>query len=237
LVQVRRIEVSCFQKLGPIENTQFGSRRGDEAIMSELLKRSVYVNRRDAHGVAKDCLGDWQVDSVVLDKPDKSQADDKLAKDVGHPGVGFSSADIGDPFPKYGSVDQRRPPKGSCYTRVLFANGANGIMPDQSQLTWRDGGKGAVHHTEMHSMQIWNVACNKEANDLPLTLTGVFVCTHEAFQDGEAIRRPIALQDNILVCPKVSLVNREASQSRLIVIPNFGDALKFSDDQFRRRDR
>ena len=111
-MEVGDVELSGRLQARPILNDDAPAfRRCDEPVAPQLLQRSVYMNRREAGGVAELGLRDRQLVSLPVHQADGLEAHIDFTKDVRNPGVSIAAADIDHPLPKHGRIDERLAPE------------------------------------------------------------------------------------------------------------------------------
>lgn len=70
------------------------------------------------------CLSDGKVRYVILNAPDRAQANNQVAQNVSHAGIALTSSHIGDPLPVNRGNDRVDLLKSGGAARALVGNAA-----------------------------------------------------------------------------------------------------------------
>jgi hypothetical protein len=137
-VEVCGVELSGRLQPRPILNDDAAAFHCDEPVAPQLLQRSVYVDCREAGGVAELGLRDRQLVSLPAHQADGPEAHIDFTKDVRDPGVSIASADIDDPLPKHRRIDERLAPEHVGNARMRAKERANRLVRNERHLGGND---------------------------------------------------------------------------------------------------
>jgi len=145
--------------------------------------------------------------------------------------VRLATADVGDPLPEYGRIDQRISPKHVADPRVCSEERPHGAMGDESYFGGDKGSEAMIHDLKMKALQVWNVTWNMERQDLPLSTGKHLVAEREPFEDRAALRGPVLIADDILIRLQGSHSYRQAEDRVPLVIREIDNALQLANER------
>jgi hypothetical protein len=83
-----------------------------------------------------------------------------------------STADVGHPFTEYGALNEGRAPKGTGNLWPTRCEVSDGLVFHKADGACVDGDETAVQRIQMNTVQIGDIACDLERNNLANTVTG-----------------------------------------------------------------
>src|SRR5215217_3766898 len=126
------------------------------------------------------------------------QAHVELTQEVGHAPVSLAPTQVQDPLPEHGCVDQGIAPERIANARAAAYKIAHGLVRDEHRLARGQCAETMVHHVDVQTLQIGNVARDVEREYLTLAVVGQLVAVSKAVEDQAALMGAVALAHEVL---------------------------------------
>src|SRR3954471_15222405 len=106
-----------------------------------------------------------------------------------------------------------------------------GLVRDEPDRTGRHRADAVVENVQVQALEVRDVPCNVEVEDLTAARAGDLVGAGEPVLDEKAARGAVANAHNVLVGPKVLDLDGQAFESGPLVLGEKKDALQLADER------
>src|SRR5215207_5882359 len=117
---------------------------------------------------------------------------------MGHAPVSLAPTQVEDPLPEYRRIDQGVAPERIANARTAPDQIAHGLVRDEQRLARSERAEAVVHHVDMETLKVGDVARDVEREYLALAGLSQLVAVGEAVEDQAALGRAVALPHKVL---------------------------------------
>src|SRR5689334_21042707 len=169
-MQIAAVEIRQFHELLLMQHGNPPALKIYDPVLPQLPYHAVGMNGGDAQSLTDLLLGERHLKTVAVYPADHLQALAQLDHNMGEPCRRRTLADIDDPFPKYGGVDQRVAPKHLSDVGLPAMQLPQRLVFDEAERARCQGGEIMVHNGQEKAHEIRDFARNVNGENLPLAV-------------------------------------------------------------------
>jgi hypothetical protein len=166
-MQIKTVKVGKFQKLLLVDHPDTPAVELKNVVVTQLFHNPIDVDRGNSHGFPKLFLCQRHLESGTLNHADDFQALSEFDDNMSKPVWGRALADIDDPIPKHGGVDQGVSPEDFCDIWSSAGNLPKGSVADEAQGAFGEGREIMIQHMQMQALEVGNFTGYMYRENLP----------------------------------------------------------------------